>query len=372
MREILQTQFLNNTVQLYLEVFGVILIAFIIKRILSKYLAGLLFLVFSKSDKKFRKKEFIELIVGPLDTFLFVLIIIIAMDKLTMPAILNLSIYKATIKDVLDAVVHTALIFSFIRLCVRIVKFLAIIFEEKANLTTDQSDNQLVVFFRDFFKVIIYIIGVLLVLRFTFNYDIGNLITGLSIVGAAIALATKESLENLIASFIIFFDKPFTTGDMVKVQGFTGNVERIGLRSTRIRTDHKTYITVPNKQMVDTILDNITQRTQRRAEIKLEIGLSATAAQLKKIIPAIKSLLQQGDVESSTVFLSDTGRNAHIITVEYFTGMHQDINEFNSFREEINFKVIELLSENNIELAAASTDVTVKQSSADIPLNTNK
>ncbi|MEP7319546.1 MAG: hypothetical protein ABI921_12420 [Panacibacter sp.] len=141
MKEILQTYFFDNTVELYLEVFGVILVAFIIKRILSKYLAGLLFRVFSKPDKKFRKKEFIELIVGPLDNFLFVLIIIIAMDKLTMPAILNAGIYKVTIKDVLDAVVHTALIVSFIRLCVRLVKFLAIIFEEKANLTPDQSDD---------------------------------------------------------------------------------------------------------------------------------------------------------------------------------------------------------------------------------------
>ncbi|MEP7319545.1 MAG: mechanosensitive ion channel domain-containing protein [Panacibacter sp.] len=198
-------------------------------------------------------------------------------------------------------------------------------------------------------------------LRFTFNYDVSKLITGLSIVGAAIALATKESLENLIASFIIFFDKPFTTGDLVKVQGFTGNVERIGLRSTRIRTDHKTYITVPNKQMVDTILDNISLRTQRRAEIKLEIGLSATLPQLKKLIPEIKNLLQQDAISSSVVFLSDTGKNAHIITVEFFSGMHQTINEFNSLREEINFKVIELLSENKIELAAASTDIVVKQ-----------
>ena len=372
MKEILQTRFLDNTVQLYLEIFGVIFIAFIIKRILSKYLAGLLFRVFSKPERKFRKKEFVELIVGPLDTFVFILIVIISLDKLTMPAVLNVNIYRATIKDILDAVVHTALIFSFIRLCVRIVKFLAIIFEENNQLVIALIGCKVGFFFRDFFKVVLYIIGVLLMMRFTFNYDISKLITGLSIVGAAIALATKESLENLIASFIIFFDKPFTTGDLVKVQGFTGSVERIGLRSTRIRTDHKTYITVPNKQMVDTILDNITLRTQRRAEIKLEIGLSATAAQLKKIIPAIKNLLQQDAVESSTVFFSDTGKNAHIITVEYFTGMHQNINEFNSFREEINFKVIELLGENNIELAAASTDVIVKQTSADIPVNTKK
>ena len=109
--------------------------------------------------------------------------------------------------------------------------------------------------------MILVIIGILLVLRFSFNKEIGNLLTGLSLVGAAIALATRESMENLIASFIIFFDKPFITGDLVKVNNLTGNIEKIGLRSTRIRTLEKTYISVPNKQMVDTIVDNMTNMT---------------------------------------------------------------------------------------------------------------
>jgi MscS family membrane protein len=145
------------------------------------------------------------------------------------------------------------------------------------------------------------------------------------------------------------------------VQGFTGTVERIGLRSTRIRTDHKTYITVPNKQMVDTILDNVSMRTQRRADLKLEIGISASVEQLKKIIPAIKNILQKNHVENSTVFLSETGKNAHIITIEYYTSMIQTANDFNALREEINFAIIELLDKENIELAAASIDVVVKQ-----------
>ncbi len=77
-------------------------------------------------------------------------------------------------------------------------------------------------------------------------------------------MATRESLENLIASFIIFFDKPFMVGDLVKVQSITGTVEKIGLRSTRIRTDQKTYVTMPNKQMVDSIMDNLSLRAPRR------------------------------------------------------------------------------------------------------------
>ena len=53
------------------------------------------------------------------------------------------------------------------------------------------------------------------------------------------------------------------------MQNFTGTVEKIGLRSTRIRTENKTYISVPNKQMVDSIIDNISLRTQRKGGIKI-------------------------------------------------------------------------------------------------------
>ena len=360
MKEFLQLQFFGNTLQTYIEVFAAILVALIIKRIISKYLAGLLFRLFTKAGRTFHKQAFLELIVGPLETFIFLLIVIIALDKLHLPSFLNFTIYRINTREVLDGIADTALIIVFIRLCLRFIKYFALILEEK-NIVADQSQGQLIVFFRDFFKALLYITGILLILRFTFSFDITKLITGLSIVGAAIALATKESLENLIASFIIFFDKPFITGDVVKVQGFTGTVEKIGLRSTRIRTDQKTFITVPNKQMVDTILDNVSMRTQRRVELKLEIGLSATAEQLKRIIPGIKNILQKNHIETNTVFFSDTGRNAHIITVEYFTSMQQTISEFNEQREEVNFEIMELLGNNNVELAASSTDIVVKQ-----------
>ena len=79
-------------------------------------------------------------------------------------------------------------------------------------------------------------------------------------------MSARESLENLIASFIIFFDKPFETGDTVKIKEFVGVVERIGLRSTRIRTFDKSLVAVPNKQMVDNILDNWSKRHSAKNE----------------------------------------------------------------------------------------------------------
>jgi MscS family membrane protein len=364
MEGIVNKEILDNTLQTYIEVFGSIIIAFGVKRFISKYLATILFKIFTKAKKNFHKESFLQLIVGPLESFIFLCILVVASSKLKFPDLLNIRIYKSNLKDIMDAVATMVIIISFIRLCIRLVQFFSMILEEKASSTSDYSDNQLIVFFRDFLRVLFIIFGGLLILKFSFHYNISNLLTGLSIVGAAIALGTKESLENLIASFIIFFDKPFAMGDTVKVQGFTGSIEKIGLRSTRIRTDQKTFITVPNKQMVDSILDNITLRNQRRADLRLELGLSTTAVQLKKIIPAIKMILQKDMIDSSNVMLNDTGKNAHVVSIEYYTSMEQTLAEFNAQRGDIILEIIELLNKNDVTLAASSTDVFVHQNKA--------
>ena len=188
------------------------------------------------------------------------------------------------------------------------------------------------------------------------------MLTGLSLVGAGLALAAKESLENLIASFIIFFDKPFFTGDVVKVNAVNGTVEKIGLRSTRIRTADKTLVTVPNKQMVDSVVDNWSLRTQRRAEIKLELSSKVTAASLELITAEIKKIIDghKEQIINADVFLKDISRNAIIITIEYFTD-NIPIKEFFQLKEAINLQVKKLLEENNAEFAGDSSNIIIKE-----------
>lgn len=364
MGSFLQQIFLGNTLQSYLYVVGTILLALLIKRLISKYLAKLLYRVVARAAKNIARQSFLDLVVQPLDVFLVVIVSIAAIDSLHFPAELNFKIYHITFKQLIDSLAAATVIVVFIWLCLRVIDFIAMILEERANRTADQTDNQLILFFKDFFKALLVIFGVLLLFKFSFNKPVGNLLTGLSIVGAAVALATRESMENLIASFIIFFDKPFITGDQVKVNNFTGTIERIGLRSTRIRTVEKTYISVPNKQMVDTIVDNITLRTQRKVELRLEIGLSATATQLKALSASIKTILAKPEIENSSVYVTDTGRNAHIIAADYFTTMQQSMESFNELREAITLEVIALLETSKIELAAANTDVIVTSKNA--------
>jgi MscS family membrane protein len=360
MNDFLEQIWLDNPVKNYFIVAGVILFVWLLKRFISRYLAGLLYRIVHQIWKDVDKQSFVKLVVKPLGLFLAILISVVALHKLNFPVELNAEVYNYTVKEIIHCVGRIILIVAFTALLLRIIDFIALILEKRANLTPDQSDNQLIVFFKDFFKVILVIIGVMLVLRYAFGLNIGGLLTGLSIVGAAIALALRESLENLIASFIIFFDKPFITGDLVKVLSVTGTVEKIGLRSTRIRTDQKTYVSVPNKQMVDSVLDNLSLRTQRRGDLKLEIGLQTPAATIEQFITGIKDIVGRKEVESSNVYLSEITGNAIIILSDYYTAP-VTVQEFNTIRQEVNLASLKLLEKLNIEIAGASTDVRISK-----------
>ena len=352
MGSFLDKVFFDNTVRSYLIVAGSLLLIFLFKRLLSRYLAGVLFVIVRRIVRGVDKASFIKLVVSPLEVFLLVLLSLIVFNKLTFPQDLNVDIYKFNVREFVDAISVIVLIIVFIWLLLRIMDFIAMILHHRADQTADAADNQLIVFFKDFFKVVLVIFGILLILKFAFHYNISNLLTGLSIATAAIALATRESLENLIASFIIFFDRPFTMGDQVKVHDITGTVERIGLRSTRIRTDQKTYVTVPNKQMVDSILDNLSLRTQRRAFVQLKLHAETPHDAVNQFVLRVKNyLIQRKDkIESHTVFLADIVENAFIINVEFFAAPIP-IADFNELRQQVNLSLINLMGEMNIRLA---------------------
>ncbi|MDQ3279626.1 MAG: mechanosensitive ion channel family protein, partial [Bacteroidota bacterium] len=243
----------------------------------------------------------------------------------------------------------------------RIIDFIASILERKADETPSPGDNQLIVFFRDFIKVIIGAIGILLMLNQAFSYNISSLLTGLSIVGAALALAFRESLENLIASFVIFFDRPFQAGDFVKVQNVSGVVERVGLRSTRVRTAEKSYVTVPNKQMVDSILDNVSKRSQIRGAIDLHLHLQTPTAKVNELLTEIKSFISAiPEVQSHTVLFNDIRMQSFVVFVEFYTPPIA-WPEFTAIKERINFHILQTMDKLQIKIATEGKELAVIQ-----------
>ena len=345
-------EFLSNPIRSYLYILAILIGTFIFKRFISRFFASLIYTWVDKKNHSDLRKSHVHRLVVPIEQFLLFLVAVVALYELKFPVLWDVHLFKVSLQQAIDSIVKLLFIILLIRVFIRTLEFVAIILEEKSKLTKSLSDDQLVLFFRDFFKVILYIIGALLILRYVFNENIGNLVTSLSIVGAAVALSMRESLENIIASFIIFFDKPFSVGDLVKVNNFTGTIEKIGLRSTRIRTQDKTYITVPNKQMVDTIVDNISCRTERKIEMDLQISVITSADALTNFVSFMRSeIAKHHPIISSSVFVSDAGKQFHTIHIECFISMETDLNIFQELRENLNLKAVEYANAHQIKFS---------------------
>jgi len=102
-------------------------------------------------------------------------------------------------------------------------------------------------------------IAVLLVLQ-NAGYNVAGLIAGLGIGGLAVALAAKETLANLFGSLAVLMDRTFQVGDKIRQGDVTGVVERIGLRSTRVRTDEGYLVSIPNQLITNAPVTNMGPR----------------------------------------------------------------------------------------------------------------
>lgn len=116
-------------------------------------------------------------------------------------------------------------------------------------------------------------------------------LAGIGIIGVAIGFAAQDSLSNIIAGFLIFWDKPFKVGDWVSIAGLYGKVVAITLRSTRIRTLENTYIIIPNQKIINEVLTNHTKNGRMRVNISIGIAFKESIADARKaLLGAVKSV----------------------------------------------------------------------------------
>jgi small conductance mechanosensitive channel len=114
--------------------------------------------------------------------------------------------------------------------------------------------------------------------------DVTAALAGISVAGLAVGFAAQDSLANMIAGFLIFWDKPFMDGDFVSVQGQYGKVVEITLRSTRIRTLENTYVVIPNKNIIDNVLVNHTKHGEIRINVALGIAYKESIPDARRVL----------------------------------------------------------------------------------------
>ncbi len=116
--------------------------------------------------------------------------------------------------------------------------------------------------------------------------NVGAALAGLGVAGIAVGFAAQDSLANLIAGILIFWDKPFVVGDFIDAEGQYGRVSDITLRSTRIRTPQNKFVVIPNKRIIDTVLVNHTKNGELRVDVAVGIAYKEDIPKAREAILA--------------------------------------------------------------------------------------
>lgn len=144
-------------------------------------------------------------------------------------------------------------------------------------------------------KVFVIFIGAAVILEL-WGIEIGPILAGLGLFGAAVALGAQDMFKNLIAGLTVIAEKKFYPGDWIKVDGVVeGTVETIGFRSTQVRQFDKAPVQVPNSLLSDAAITNYSRMTHRRIYWKIGVEYRTTVDQLKIIRDSIMAYIEGHD-----------------------------------------------------------------------------
>jgi MscS family membrane protein len=184
----------------------------------------------------------------PLGIFLAVLGLIFAVNCLTLPT--EIDIWT-------DRIGGCLCIICIAWAVGRVVDALLVHYApEKAH--AGDSNIELRKLLRGIFHFIIWVIPIVLIIH-TLGYNVTAILAGLGIGGAAIALASQNTLANFFGSIVVFIDKPFRPHDCIRIAGFEGEVIDMGLRCTRLRNKDGSIITVPNSMFTSNCVINMSK-----------------------------------------------------------------------------------------------------------------
>jgi small-conductance mechanosensitive channel len=223
------------------------------------------------------------------------LVVILARD--VVPALYALILYlglrdlnlKSAVREGLHSLITVAMTLLFIRMMMEVVNHSIRSYwaRQGAEYTAAREKNLNGII--TVVKIVVWILGFILLLD-NLGIKVSAFVAGLGITGIAVALAAQAILGDLFSYFVIFFDVPFEVGHVIKVDKFLGEVEHIGLKTTRLRSPEGEQIIVSNKFLTDSRVQNFKRMDRRRVIFNVQLDQSTPAETLRAIPALIRSL----------------------------------------------------------------------------------
>jgi MscS family membrane protein len=325
--EFLDQRFWNATAGDWIAFAGLLVLAIILRRPIAGTVSWLVSRLSSKEARPRYKKLFRTLVARPLRNLITLLLFFYAFDFIARP-LSRVRVLRFRRKsgyeniqatDLVDTLLNFVGIITITLLLTGIVEFIYNRQLELARKRGERTRIQLLPLIKDVAKMILWTIAIFWILGSVFQVNIPALITGLGIGGIAIALAAKESLENLLASFTILIEKPFIVDDSVRMDNIEGKVIRIGFRSTRLRSSDGTLLIVPNRKLIDSNLLNMSERDLRKVTLTIPVGRRISPHSLDQIMVELRKVVAATEpvTDVSAVMLESFGDSQLQIQIVY-------------------------------------------------------
>ena len=200
-------------------------------------------------------------------------------------------------------------------------------------------------------KAAVWLFGGLFVLS-NFGVNITSLVAGLGIGGIAIALAMQNILGDLLSTFAIYFDKPFEVGDFIVVGDKKGTVEKIGIKSTRLRSAASgEQIIISNKDLTNAHIQNFKRIEERRSVFRLGVTYETSLSKLKKIPDIIKKIIESENMTRFDRAHFDTFADSSLsFDISYYI-QTADYAKFKDIHQSILFEIKKAFEKEKIEMA---------------------
>jgi small-conductance mechanosensitive channel len=209
-----------------------------------------------------------------------------------------------------------------------------------------------------FARVVVWSIAFLLILN-NLGFDVTALVAGLGIGGIAVALAAQNILGDLFASLAIVLDQPFVVGDFVVLGDKMGTVERIGIKTTRIRSLSGEELIVANADLLASRIHNFKRMAERRVVFTIGVTYETPAEKLERLPELLRAIVEaQQLVRFDRAHFARYGDFALVYEVVYWV-LSADYNVYMDIQQRINVAIYRQLQDLGVEFARPTPTISI-------------
>ncbi len=257
--------------------------------------------------------------------------------------------------------INIAIVVFWIYVFLKIVQVVMHIYKVFTSGTHGKLDDQLVPILHNIFNGLVLVIGIFRLLALL-GVDTTAMIAGATIGGLAFALASQDTVRNLIGTIMIFLDKPFHIEDWIEAGEVVGTVEKVGFRSTSVRAADTSVYKIPNSKLSEIVINNKGLRLFRRYNTNLGLRYDTPPELIEAFVEGVREIIiahPETRSDSYNVEFTGFGDSALLIMVNvYFKSLAWGIEQ--SSKHRMHIAIVKLAKDLGVDFAFPSTSVTIE------------